>query len=186
MLNTPVCGLILAAGAGTRYGSPKALARMPDGTPWVQRTIAALDDADCDPILVTLGAAREMAEALVPDRATVVPVDDWEQGLSASLWAGLAAATATSATAVLVVPVDTPGMPASVVRRILEAVTPSTLARATYDGRPGHPVLIGRDHWAAVAASASGDTGAGPYLRSHNATLIECGDLSDGLDIDSR
>jgi CTP:molybdopterin cytidylyltransferase MocA len=81
--------------------------------------------------------------------------------------------------------VDTPGVGADVVARLVGRAAPDTLLRATYDGRPGHPVLLGRDHWAAVVASAAGDRGARDYLREHRAVDVECGDLADGTDIDT-
>ena len=51
---------------------------------------------------------------------------------------------------------------------------------------PGHPVLLGRDHWAAVIESATGDEGAKGYLAGRRPTRVECGDLAAGHDIDSR
>ena len=63
-------------------------------------------------------------------------------------------------------------------------VSADTLARATYDGTPGHPVLIGRDHWAGVIESATGDQGARSYLGRHEVVLVECGDLASGRDVD--
>ena len=60
------------------------------------------------------------------------------------------------------------------------------LARAAYDGVPGHPVLLGRDHWAGVAAAATGDRGARDYLAAADVVLVECGDLASGRDVDSR
>ena len=60
------------------------------------------------------------------------------------------------------------------------------LARAAYAGVPGHPVLIGADHWAGVAASARGDSGARQYLSTHAVDLVECGDLASGEDRDTR
>ena len=60
------------------------------------------------------------------------------------------------------------------------------LARAAYGGVPGHPVLLGRDHWPGVLESAQGDQGARSYLARHEVELIECGDLATGRDVDSR
>ena len=88
--------------------------------------------------------------------------DDWAEGMGASLRAGLVS-LADDATAALVTLVDLPDVGADVVRRLLDrTVSAKTLARATYDGTPGHPVLIGRDHWSGVVESATGDAGAGP------------------------
>ena len=82
--------------------------------------------------------------------------------------------------------VDLPDVGAEVVARVVAAATgPTSLARASYDGRLGHPVLLGRDHWEGVRASAAGDRGARDYLAAHDVTLVECGDLATGRDVDS-
>ncbi len=105
--------------------------------------------------------------------------------MGASLRSGLAA-TDTRADAVLVTLVDLPDVTAEVVRRVVAAATgPGDLARATYDGTPGHPVLIGRDHWDGVRATASGDKGARDYLAAHDVIAVECGDLATGRDVDT-
>ncbi|MFT4051051.1 MAG: nucleotidyltransferase family protein [Microbacterium sp.] len=184
-----VCGIVLAAGAGVRFGGPKALARDENGIPWTERAVATLREAGCAPVLVCLGAERAAASPLVPQVATIVEVPDWHLGLSASVKAGLRVAAQTDASAALIVPVDVPELPASVCRRVLDAATPDSeaaLCRAVYSGRPGHPALIGRVHWVPVAAELVGDRGAGAYLTSHGATAIECGDLWHGRDVDVR
>lgn len=181
-----VCGLVLAAGAGTRFGGPKAFARTPDGTPWLALAVRMLQDAGCGRVLVALGASADDAAALVPHHAQIVRVDDWAEGLSATLRAGLGAASRADADAVLITPVDTPDAPVAAAARVLAAAGGgrAALARATYDGEPGHPVLIGAEHFAELAASLAGDRGAGPYLRAHGAVAVECGDLWSGADID--
>jgi nicotine blue oxidoreductase len=87
--------------------------------------------------------------------------------------------------AALVCLVDTPGLDAQVVRRMTAAAAPEALARATYEGAPGHPVLLGREHFNGVLDSAAGDVGARTYLAAHAATEIECGDLAGGADVDT-
>lgn len=179
------CAVVLAAGAGRRFGGPKALARDPDGSSWLVRTVQTLSDAGCAPVLVALGAAPQAA-ALLPPGAIAVPVPGWAEGVSASLRAALAAAAATQAEAAIVVPVDTPALPASAVRRVASAAAgPGALARATYRGEPGHPVLLGRAHWADVAASVTGDRGAGGYLAARHALEVPCDDLWSGADVDT-
>jgi nicotine blue oxidoreductase len=66
--------------------------------------------------------------------------------------------------------------------------SPASLAAAAYGGERGHPVLFGRDHWAGIAASASGDRGARAYLREHAGAveLVECGDIAEAFDIDTE
>ena len=94
-------GLLLAAGAGTRMGMPKALVRAPDGEPWLVRGVRALTDGGCTQVSVVLGASAEEALPLLEGTgATAVVAADWEDGMSASLHAGLAAALVTDADAV--------------------------------------------------------------------------------------
>jgi CTP:molybdopterin cytidylyltransferase MocA len=179
---TRVAGVVLAAGAGTRAGGPKALRRDADGVPWLHLGVAALRAGGCDEVLIVLGAEADAARALLPDGVEVVVADDWAVGLSASLKAGLHALDADAAVITLV---DLHGLPAEAVARILKSpVDATTLRRATYAGRPGHPVLLGRDHWAAAAASAEGDRGAGRYLKAQGAELVELSGLWDGEDDD--
>lgn len=174
-------GLLLAAGAGSRMGRPKALV-----DDWLVRGIRALADGGCQAVTVVLGARAEQALPLLEGTgATAVVAADWESGMSASLRAGLAAAEGTDADAVVVTLVDLPDVGPDVVRRLLDpAPDAGTLRRATYDGRPGHPVVLGRDHWAGVAAETGGDRGARGYLATHDVQAVECADLASGRDVD--
>jgi CTP:molybdopterin cytidylyltransferase MocA len=189
-----VAALLLAAGAGRRLGAPKALLRDADGTPWVVRAARRLMTGGCTPVIVVVGARAAEVAALVP--AGLVPPEDvveaagWAEGMGASLRAGLVALAARhpAADAALVALVDTPGMTPAVVDRVVAAAHsgPGVLARAAFDGVPGHPVLLGRDHWAGVRAVAHGDTGARDYLRDRSVGLIECADVGSGVDVDTR
>ena len=177
-LNSAV-GILLAAGAGSRYGMPKVLADQGD---WLHRGITALADGGCDEVLVVLGAA--IVE--VPDPARAVIADDWSEGMSASVRAGLAAAEGQYA--VLHV-VDTPDVGPDVVARLLAAAreSESGVARAVFNSRPGHPVVIARSHWPAVAAVLHGDRGAREFLAARSDVVaVECADLATGVDIDTR
>ena len=188
-----IAGVVLAAGAGERFGGPKALAARPDGTPWLATAIRALAEAGCSPVLVVLGAAADEAAALLrtlPEAvdAVVVRADDWADGMSASLRAALRAAAALDPTpvALAVVPVDVPDLDAATVRRVIGAasVDPGTLRQAVFGGRPGHPALLGRAHWDPLAAHVVGDSGARAYLAAHDARPVEAADLSSGEDVD--
>lgn len=185
-----VAGLLLAAGEGRRFGGPKALVRDADGVPWVRKRVDALVAGGCTPVLVVLGADADQVAALLPDDVLPVSASDWAQGMGASLRAGLLAVSRIEPRpdAVLVALVDTPGLtPAVVTRLACVSVAPATsvLAQACYDGTPGHPVLIGRDHWDGVASSARGDRGARDYLRARVVQRIECADVGDGRDVDT-
>lgn len=181
-----VAGVLLAAGEGRRMGQPKALLRRPDGTPLLSAGIAALRDGGCAPVVVVLGAAADQARELVDEsQAVVVEALDWSEGMAASLRAGLAAVAGADAAVVTLV--DLPDVGAAAVRRVAMAADTDpegVLARATYGGEPGHPVLIGSAHWAAITNEVFGDRGARDYLDEHSPLLIACDDLATGRDVD--
>lgn len=197
-----IAGIVLAAGAGRRMGQPKALLTLPDGRSFVEAACEVLLDAGCDPVLAVLGAeaesARERLRGGSRDRSSARPVvavvnPDWAEGLATSLRVGLSHLRDTSAaSAALVHLVDLPDVGADVIERIGARGAPAgtdlaaTLARASYGGAPGHPVLLGREHWDGVIASTSGDAGARRYLREHAPTLVEMSDLASGRDLDTR
>lgn len=180
-----IVGILLAAGAGTRLGQPKALLRDRSGVPLLHRATTMLLDGGCDTVTVVLGAAADQATVLVPDRPEVSTViaEDWQDGLSASVRAGLSV-VGEGAVAVLIHLVDLPDVPAAAAERVLVGASRSSLVRAAYGGRPGHPVLIGADHLSGVRSDLGADAGAGGYLARHGAELIECGDLAHGRDVD--
>jgi len=180
-------GVLLAAGAGTRMGRPKALVLDEAGEPWLVRGVRALREGGCDRVTVVLGAAAEEAERLLGDAGvTVVVASDWAEGMSASLRAGLASLAGTDAEAAVVSLVDLPDVGPDVVRRVIgRGADRASLSRASYDGTPGHPVVIGRDHWAEVLGTATGDRGARDYLAARSVMLVECADLATGADRDT-
>ncbi len=179
-------GVVLAAGAGRRFGGPKALAEY-GGELFVERAADVLRAGGCDPVLVVLGAAAEtvVSRADLPG-AVVLRNPDWPTGMASSLHTALDALATRydAATAALVLPVDMPGVTAEAVRRVAAHATASALAAATYDGGRGHPVLLGRDHWNGVHEESRGDSGARNYLRRQHVTPVPCEDVASGHDID--
>ena len=208
---TGAVGLVLAAGAGRRMGHPKALIEDPESElTWVELTVKKLALAGCSSIVVVTGAeADEVALRLLPGawafrlklrrktQVLLVDAPDWEEGMGASLRAGLEAIEEIhpedaddpdGPDSVLITLVDLPDVGIDVYRRLLRTGRrdgTAALLRAAYNGVPGHPVRIGRDHWAGVMATARGDRGARDYFASHPPRIVECGDLATGRDIDT-
>jgi CTP:molybdopterin cytidylyltransferase MocA len=175
-----LAGLVLAAGAGRRFGGPKALAQI-GGERLVDRAVTLLRSGGCSHVVAVSGAAR-----FEVDGATVVHNPRWASGMGSSLRVGLAALPA-DATGVLVVLVDTPWLAPEAVRRLVAVHAGGAgLAVATYDGQRGHPVLLGREHWAAIAATAHGDAGARGFLAGRTDVVeVDCTGLGDPADVDT-
>nr|WP_281377708.1 nucleotidyltransferase family protein [Saccharopolyspora hordei] len=174
----------MAAGAGRRFGMPKALVEH-QGSLLVERAARVLAAGGCAPVVVVLGAAaEEVRERADLAGATVVVNPDWETGMGSSLRTALDALTSTDADAAVVLPVDMPGVGAEAVRRVAALAAPDALAAAAHDGRRSHPVLLGREHWAGARAAATGDAGARGYLRDREVALVPCDDVSAGFDVD--
>lgn len=192
-----VAGLLLAAGGGRRLGGrPKALLEH-RGRPLVEHAARTLREGGCGPVHVVLGAAAQE----VRDRAELpgcflVDNPRWADGMGSSLRAGLASLAGTDARAALVFLVDQPGIGAAAVARVVAAYRTSNapasasdaLISASYDGKRGHPVLLGARHWAGIAADATGDRGARDYLKARESdiVLVECGDVAQPYDIDTE
>ncbi|MGY1795324.1 NTP transferase domain-containing protein [Geodermatophilus sp. SYSU D00525] len=182
---TTVAGLVLAAGGGRRYGMPKALVEY-GGSLLVERAVRTAR-AVCDPVLVVLGArAVDVWRTADLSGATVLANRDWETGMASSLRTGLDGLRGWPGRvdAALVTLVDMPGMTPEALAQVAAHAAPDALAVATYDGVRGHPVLLGRDHWAGAAATATGDEGARRYLAAHPVTEVDCTGLADPVDLD--
>lgn len=173
-------GLVLAAGAGTRFGGPKAPVRV-GGERLVDRAVRNLCEAGVDPVLVVLGAW--LGE--VPG-ARVIVNPHWQAGMGSSLKAGLSVLSGhdfTDVEAVIVTLVDLPGLTSSAIQRVTEH--PGEIVVASYDGERGHPVKFARSHWEGVAATAQADAGARAYLRQRaDIALVEVGDVATRDDVD--
>ena len=176
-------------------GRPKALLAGPAGASVVDVAVDRLLAAGCEPVVVVLGAeaaeARKRLRARPAPEPRVVVAEDWAEGMGASLRRGLDELLAADPgqAAVLVTLVDLPDVDERVMSRVVrrwrdDGAPADGLARATYDRRPGHPVLIGRDHWRPLRETVAGDSGAQGYLRRRIVREVSCEDLATGRDFD--
>lgn len=172
-------------------GRPKGLVRTPAGEPWVTRAAGALVDGGCETVTIVLGAEADAIQQVFEDEwgrasslARLIVAPDWERGMSASLRTGLESLALAGASVAVIHLVDLPDVTSEVVCRFTDSDDPNTLARAVYDGRPGHPVAIGSNHWSHVLDHAHADRGAAAYLAAAGPHIIECGDIATGADID--
>src|SRR5665811_1155097 len=104
---TDTIGLLLAAGAGRRMGTPKALIKGGDGIPWVVAASRTLVAGGCARTVVVIGAAAdEVRPLLEAEPVTIVEADDWDEGMASSLRAGLGAIAGRKADSALIHPVS--------------------------------------------------------------------------------
>ncbi|WP_235856878.1 nucleotidyltransferase family protein [Occultella glacieicola] len=199
-----VCGVVLAAGGGSRLGrGPKALLTH-RGAPLVEHVVGALRDGGCDRVVVVLGAEADRVRAATElGSARVLVNHDWAGGLASSFRAGVAAAMATTQEgaadapgqappsgidAVLIALVDQPGVSGALVAHLLAEHRPGTVTAARFGprARPGHPMVLDAGIAVAAAALATGDEGARRYLRAHPEVLrpVDCTGLGAAEDVD--
>jgi len=157
-----VAAVVLAAGAATRYGSPKQRELLPS-------VLRALDRSPVDDVVVVSGAYP-----LDVAGARLVDAPDWEDGPGASLRRGLAALDDT-VTHALVVLADGPTLDPRAVERLIAERGLGPVVAATYDGTRSHPVVLARDVWANVP-----DDGG----RAFDPVLVDCSDLQAPGDVD--
>ncbi|MBD0329431.1 MAG: NTP transferase domain-containing protein [Thermoleophilia bacterium] len=159
-----IAAVVLAAGAATRFGSPKQRLLLPLV---VERVRAA---AGVDDVVIVVGAHRVETD----ERTITCP--EWERGPGASLRCGLAS-LGDEAEAAVVVLADGPRLAPAAVDRVVAIWRREggDVVAATYGGVRGHPVLLARPAWDAVP-----DAGA----RSLPARLVACDDLGAPGDVD--
>jgi len=184
-----VAGVLLAAGQGSRFGRPKALVEL-DGQTLAERGVTLLRAGGTDPVLIVTGAAQ--VELRPEHQARTVYNGEWRTGMGSSLRAALRALTELEADpeigAVVVALADQPLVGAEAVGRLIAAYRAGAgVAVAAYGGKPRNPVLLAREHWPEVIATATGDQGARAFLRARPelVTLVECGDTGRPDDIDT-
>jgi CTP:molybdopterin cytidylyltransferase MocA len=156
--------VVLAAGAATRFGSPKQRLLLPGILDRVRASLV-------DDVVVVLGAHDLETEA------RTVHAHDWARGPGASLRAGLDALPPETEAAVVVL-ADGPNLASAAIDRVVETwrAEGAPVLAASYGGVRGHPVLLARKVWASVP-----DEGA----RALEPSLVPCDDLGAPGDVDS-
>jgi molybdenum cofactor cytidylyltransferase len=141
-----VAGLILAAGESSRMGTPKATLAF-RGRTFLEQIVQTLGEVGIERIAVVLGhQAEDIQRQVKIEPAQVVLNPDYRSGQTSSLQAGLRALLADEPEAVLLCLVDHPAVSAETMRGIVATFRQSgaPVVIPTYQGRRGHPVLIGR------------------------------------------
>jgi nicotine blue oxidoreductase len=158
-----VAAVVLAAGASTRFGSPKQRILL-------EPVLGRVRASSVGDVVVVLGAHEVQTDA------RVVRCPEWERGPGASLRCGLRALPAAAEAAVVVL-ADGPDLAPGAVDRVISAWRESgaPVLAASYRGERGHPVLVARKVWSRIP-----DEGARPL----GAVLVGCDDLGAPGDVD--
>jgi len=179
----PVAAIIIGAGAGTRFGGPKAIATLSDGRRFVDAVAQMASDAGCDPIVAVLPPGVEPPPAV---RVVRNARPGAEQITSVRL--GLAQLVGTPAIAALLWPVDHPFVALESVLAVLDAArrTSAPIVIPEMDGRRGHPALFHRDTWRDLMTVEDG--GARAVIRAYGDRVAGIAVCDAGVlrDIDTR
>jgi nicotine blue oxidoreductase len=174
--------LVLAAGAGERFDGIKQLADL-GGKPLLEYALATARAVEAGRRIVVLGAN---ADAIL-DRVDLLGIEavrsgHWRDGQSASLRTGIRALSDLEAAVILLG--DQPLVTTAAVDRLLHHRTGRDQAiRASYGGRPGHPVIVERSLFSSIDR-LTGDQGARDLLERARTLEVPCDDIADPFDID--
>jgi nicotine blue oxidoreductase len=168
-----IVAVVLAAGEGRRIGGPKGLLRI-GGTTFLAHASALLARPAVASVVAVLGAEadRVRAEGRLAEGVTVVVNERWREGMLSSVLAGLDAAEALGAEAVLIHPVDHPGVDPATIERVAEALLRgAAIAVPSWEGRRGHPGGFARPTWEALRAAPAA-RGARAVLEDHPDWIV--------------
>ena len=179
--------ILLAAGAGSRFGGGKLLASF-RGRPLIEAALSELRRAPVDEIIAVIGSEGERLRRICSSYGAC-PVENpvWAEGMSTSVRAGLRACGPRTRAAVIAL-ADQPLVGTEAVERLVEAFEEGAeVAVATYGGEPRNPVLFARGVWPLLERELSGDKGARVILKRHPelVTEVPCDDLADPADVDT-
>lgn len=184
--------IVLAAGAGSRFGGSKLTAAWEGGV-LLQPALRTARAAPVGEVVVVTGAHASAVEDAVRDVAgmagppmRVVRCADHASGMAASLRCGLAALPNQAAGAFIFLG-DMPRVPATLAARLLDRVHAGAVAAAPVcKGRLGHPVLLSRGLFEAFS-QAAGDGGGGRMLRNLGGDLARVETDDEGVleDVDT-
>lgn len=183
-----IAGIVLAAGTASRMGRNKLIEPVA-GKPMVRHAIEAALSGHLDPVIVVTGhESASVRDALAGTAVSFVQNDDYADGLSTSLRAGIRAVPGGCDGAMVLLG-DMPGITPDLIGSLTNAFRPAesrTICVATAHGQWGHPVLWGRRFFPEIEA-LRGDKGARALIAAHPGHVreIEAGDDTPLIDIDT-
>jgi molybdenum cofactor cytidylyltransferase len=177
--------IVLAAGASTRFGSPKQLVRLA-GRPLLHTVVTRAAEITGNALIVVLGSqAAELAPLLKHSAGTIVVNHEWREGLASSIRAGVAHLPAACTGAMLVL-ADQAAVTADDLKRLAGSWRrqPQYIAAAMYAGTIGVPAIFPRASFRELS-ELRGDSGARALLRRNSDRLVRVAMESAAIDLDT-
>jgi molybdenum cofactor cytidylyltransferase len=187
-----IASVILAAGSGERLGGvAKAVLEAPGGSSFLAQILAAATAGGARRHVVVVGEPHRAAVEAEAERLGVeVAVNpDPARGMGSSVAVGFehAASRFSGAAAALLWPVDHPRVAPATVRLLVARAHPDAVVVPTFAGRGGHPTLVGRSLWQALAGCGDLPEGARSVLRGREGVVrVPVADEGVVADVDTR
>jgi CTP:molybdopterin cytidylyltransferase MocA len=186
-LRSAISVIVLAAGAGSRFGGGKLLAPF-GGLTLIEATLLGLREAPVDETIVVVGNEAEGLRGFCESYGVrLAENEDWAEGMATSVKKGLASCSPNAKAAVVAL-ADQPFVGAEAVERLVRAYRRgASVAVATYDGERRNPALFVRGVWSMLEEELSGDEGARRFFERHPemVTEVPCDDVADPTDVDT-
>jgi molybdenum cofactor cytidylyltransferase len=177
--------VVLAAGASTRFGSPKQLVRVA-GRPLLHTAVTRAAEVTGNALIVVLGSgAAELAPLLKHSPGVIVINHEWREGLASSIRAGIARLPPTCAGALLLL-ADQAAVSADDLKRLAGTwrKQPQYIVAARYGGHTGVPAIFPRSAFRELA-ELRGDSGARALLRRNASRVVRVAMPSAAVDVDT-
>jgi CTP:molybdopterin cytidylyltransferase MocA len=186
-LRSAISVIVLAAGAGSRFGGGKLLAPF-GGLTLIEATLLGLREAPVDETIVVVGNEAEGLRGFCESYGVrLAENEDWAEGMATSVKKGLASCSPNAKAAVVAL-ADQPFVGAEAVERLVRAYRRgASVAVATYGGERRNPALFVRGVWSMLEEELSGDEGARRFFERHPGMVTEvpCDDVADPTDVDT-
>lgn len=182
-----IVAVVLAAGGSHRFGDANKLLAEIDGEPIVARSVQSFVESDLDNVYVVTGDEAGAVRSVIPfDHLGFIHNEQWDEGQSTSVRAGLERAVADGAEAIVFGLGDMPWVASSSIDLIAWTYQHHTagIITAAYEGQRGNPVLFDETTFRSLR-TISGDTGGRELIQSRtDAIAVETGDPGVIRDID--
>lgn len=178
--------ILLAAGLSRRSGSTNKLLALVDGAPMLLSAVEAALQSTCASVVVVTGHEAERVKKVLAGRdVTFVHNKDYEEGMASSIRTGIGALT-DDVEGVLIGLGDMPHIRPQTFAALIDAFAPDQgheICVPTYDGRPGNPVLFGKQFFPALE-QVTGDTGGKAVIQKNRLLVIEVPVNDPGIHLD--